>query len=229
MLERLADPALRARIIDDITVDGTDPSARPVREFDASKILISSVPDGPNKQYEGMVLQDIATERAVRPAEAALHLLEGEGGNVQMVVFSMSEDDVRRVMRHPAAAVASDGWTLDPQAGGKPHPRSYGTYARTLGKYVRDEGVLTLEDAVRKMTSLPAQRLRDFARGLIRPGSVADIVVFDPDRIRDRATFENPHLFCEGVSHVVVGGRLVIDDGDDTGAEAGRVLRRRHG
>ena len=229
MLERLADPDLRQRIIDEITVDGADGSARPVREFDAAKILISAVPDGPNKRYEGMVLEDIAAERAIRPAEAALHLLEREGGYVQMVVFSMSEDDVRRVMRHPAAAVASDGWTLDPQAGGKPHPRSYGTYARTLGKYVREEGVLSLENAVRKMTSLPAQRLRAFDRGLIRPGTVADLVVFDPDRITDRATFENPHRFCEGVSHVAVAGELVIDEGEDTGAAAGRVLRARHG
>jgi N-acyl-D-amino-acid deacylase len=229
MLERLADPELRQRIIDDITVDGTGPSGRPAREFDAAKILISAVPEGPNKRYEGMVLQDIAAERSIGAAEAALDLLEREGGYVQMVVFSMSEDDVRRVMRHPAAAVASDGWTLDPQAGGKPHPRSYGTYARTLGKYVREERVLSLEDAVRKMTSLPAQRLRTFDRGLIRPGAVADVVVFDPDRIGDRATFENPHRFCEGVSHVAVAGRLVIEDGQDTGATAGRVLRPRHG
>jgi N-acyl-D-amino-acid deacylase len=229
MLERLADSQLRQRIVDEITADGADPATRPVREFDASKILISSVPEGPSKQYEGMLLVDIAAERSIRPAEAALHLLEREGGDVQMIVFSMCDDDVRRVMRHPAAAVASDGWTLDPQAGGRPHPRSYGTYARVLGKYVREDGVLTLEDAIRKMTSLPAQRLRAFDRGLIRPGTVADLVAFDPDRVADRATFEDPQQFCDGVSHVAVAGQLIIDDGEDTGATAGRVLRLRHG
>jgi N-acyl-D-amino-acid deacylase len=226
MRERLADADLRQRIIDEITAEGTDPAIRPAREFDAGKILISSVPEGPNKRYEGMLLHDIAAEQSIRPVDAALQLLERDGGHVQMVVFSMCDDDVRRVMRHPAAAVASDGWM---QAGGKPHPRAYGTFARVLGKYVREDGVLTLEDAVRKMTSLPAQRLRAFDRGLVRPGAVADLVVFDPDRVADRATFEDPQQFCDGVSHVVVAGQLVIDDGEDTGAIAGRVLRRGHG
>jgi N-acyl-D-amino-acid deacylase len=143
-----------------------------------------------------------------------------------MIIFGMSEDDVRRVMRHPAVAIASDGWTLNPAAGGKPHPRSYGTYARVLGHYVREEGVLRLEEAVRKMTALPAQRLRRYDLGLIRPGCRADLVVFDPDRVADRATFADPHQYCDGVTHVMVNGQLVIESGQDTGAAAGRVLRR---
>jgi N-acyl-D-amino-acid deacylase len=224
MLRRLADPGLRSRIRDEIS--GSTPQSQTGREFDADTILISAVPDGPGKRYEGRMLRDIAAERGEQPVDAALHLIERERGAVQMIIFSMSEDDVTRVMRHPAVAVASDGWTLHPSAGGKPHPRSYGTYARVLGKYVREDGVLRLEEAVRKMTSLPAQRLGGFDRGLIRPGCVADLVVLDPEHVADRATYQDPHQFCAGVRHVVVNGTAVIEDAHDTGARAGRVLRR---
>jgi N-acyl-D-amino-acid deacylase len=195
---RLADPALRLRIRGEL-VDRPDGTPRSSREFDPQTIMVSYVPAGPHKRYEGLMLTEIAAERQQEPVDAALHLLEREGGAIQMIIFAMSEDDVRRVMRHPAVAVASDGWTLSPKAGGKPHPRSYGTYARVLGRYVRDERVLSLEEAVRKMTSLPAQRLGRLDRGLIRPGCAADLVVFDPER--------------------------VIEDGIDTGSKAGRVLR----
>lgn len=205
--------------------DRPDGTPRSSREFDPQTIMVSYVPDGPHKRYEGLMLTEIAAERQQEPVDAALHLLEREGGGIQMIIFAMSEDDVRRVMRHPAVAVASDGWTLSPKAGGKPHPRSYGTYARVLGRYVRDERVLSLEDAVRKMTSLPAQRLGRLDRGLIRHGCAADLVVFDPERVIDRATFEDPHQFCDGVTYVVVNGQLVIEDGIDTGSKAGRVLR----
>lgn len=225
MLRRLADPRARAQIRAEIA--GTAPAARSLnREFDPAGIMISAVPDGSHKPFEGMMLADIAAARGEDPIDTALHLLERERARVQMVVFAMAEDDVRRVMRHPAVAIASDGWTLSPHAGGKPHPRSYGTYARVLGRYVREHGVLSMEEAIRKMTSLPAQRLGRYDLGLIRPGCAADLVVFDPARVVDRATFEDPHRFCEGVLHVTVNGRIVIDDGRDTGAAAGRVLRR---
>jgi N-acyl-D-amino-acid deacylase len=137
----------------------------------------------------------------------------------------MSEDDVETVMRHPCVAVASDGWTLAPVAGRKPHPRSYGTYARVLGHYVRERGTLPLVEALRKMTLLPAQRLGLADRGRIAPGCKADLVAFDPETIDARATFEEPHRFAVGVHHVLVNGGLVIEDGQDTGLAAGRVLR----
>jgi N-acyl-D-amino-acid deacylase len=222
LLARLADPPTRQRIRAEMAGGGAPGG----REFEPEAIMISAVPPGPDAGYEGMMLAEIAAARGEDPVDAALGLLERHRGAVQMVVFSMSEDDVRRVMRHPAVAIASDGWTLAPQAGGRPHPRSYGTYARVLGRYVREEGVLRLEDAIRKMTSLPAQRLGRRDLGLIRPGCVADLVVFDPDRVADVATFQQPHRFCAGVSHVVVNGQVVIEDGRDTGARAGRVLRR---
>jgi len=223
---RLADPELRARIRAQILGAESGQARAPGREFDPASIMISQIPEGPNKQFEGRWLGEIAAAWNLEPVDAALRLLEAERGGIQMIVFSMSEDDVRRVMRHPAVAVASDGWTLHPSAGGRPHPRSYGTYARVLGRYVREEGVLRLEEAVRKMTSLPAQRLGCLDRGLIRPGCMADLVVFDPAQVADRATFEDPHRFCAGVAHVIVNGQLVIDEARDTGAPAGRVLRR---
>jgi N-acyl-D-amino-acid deacylase len=227
MAARLADPAARGRIRAALTGSGTEAggAAGAAREFDPESIMIASVPDGVDRSYEGLMLTEIAAMRGEHPADTALHLLERGRGGVQMIVFSMAEEDVRRVMRHPAVAIASDGWTLSPAAGGRPHPRSYGTYARVLGKYVREEGVLSLEEAVRKMTSLPAQRLRCDDRGRLRPGCVADLVVFDPERVADRGTFQAPHQFCEGVSYVAVNGQLVIEQ--DTGARAGRVLRRR--
>ncbi|OFX33003.1 MAG: hypothetical protein A2Z07_10005 [Armatimonadetes bacterium RBG_16_67_12] len=229
MVARLADPATRGRIRADLVGSGTEAggAAGSAREFDSESILIASVPDGVDRGYEGVMLTEIAAMRGEHPSDTTLHLLERGRGGVQMIVFTMSEDDVQRVMRHPAVAIASDGWTLSPAAGGRPHPRSYGTYARVLGKYVREEGVLSLEEAVRKMTSLPAQRLRCYDRGLIRPGCVADLVVFDPERVADRGTFQAPHQFCEGVLCVAVNGQIVIEQGQDTGARAGRVLRRK--
>jgi N-acyl-D-amino-acid deacylase len=128
-------------------------------------------------------------------------------------------------MAHPQVAIASDGWTLDPDAGGTPHPRSYGTYVRVLGEYVREQGVLPLEEAVRKMTSLPAARLGRDDLGVIREGARADLVAFDPTRVADRATFEAPHRFAVGVEQVIVNGQVVIDGDTDTGAVAGTVLR----
>jgi N-acyl-D-aspartate/D-glutamate deacylase len=122
--------------------------------------------------------------------------------------------------------VASDGWTLSPDEGGTPHPRSYGSFARVLGHYARDEEVVPLEEAVRKMTSLPARRLRMRDRGAVRPGCRGDIVVFDPVAVIDRATYEEPHQFCAGVHRVYVDGSEVVRDGQDTGLAAGAVLQR---
>ncbi len=218
MLARLQDPKEHALVAKDVAELRTD--------FDLGTVMIGHLSVGPNKQYEGMMLKDIAALRAEPLAVAALYLLQAERGSTQMISFNMSEEDVRTVMRHPMVSVASDGWTLGPKAGGKPHPRSYGTYARVLGRYVRDEQVLTLEEAVRKMTSLPARRLRAHDMGLVRPGFKADLVVFDPEKISERATYRDPHKFCEGVVDVVVNGQLVIDGGEDTGARAGRALRR---
>jgi N-acyl-D-amino-acid deacylase len=138
----------------------------------------------------------------------------------------MAEQDLERVMRHPATMIASDGWVQILNQG-VPHPRSYGTFARVLGVYVRERNVLALEDAIRKMSSFPAQRLRMLDRGVLRPGMKADIVVFDPSRVRDMATFEKPHQYAAGFSSVVVNGALVFDGKMMTPARPGQVLRRK--
>lgn len=206
-------------------LDGPN-DGRPKRDFEPETIMISSVPDDAPAGLAGKTILALAIDKGEAPVDTMLRLLADHGGGVEVVIFAIGEDDIRRVMRHPEIAVASDGWTLHPDAGGTPHPRSYGTFARVLAHYVREEGVLTLEEAVRKMTSLPARRLRLTDRGVIRPGARADLVVFDPARVRDTATFTQPHQFCEGVHHVYVNGTPVIRDGADTGLAAGEVLRR---
>jgi N-acyl-D-amino-acid deacylase len=146
---------------------------------------------------------------------------------VDMIRFGLSEDDVRTIMRHPWVMVGSDGSALAPYGTlgkGKPHPRNYGTFPRVLGHYVREEGVLGLETAVSKMTGLPAWRLGLWDRGLLRPGFWADLVLFDPERIRDMATFADPHRYPEGIELVVVNGVVTVEGGEHTGARAGQVL-----
>jgi N-acyl-D-amino-acid deacylase len=194
------------------------------REFDPAGILLAGVPAGPNKPFEGRYLADIAAELRSDPLDTALRLIAEEGAGITMVVFGMSEADVRRVLTHPAVAVASDGWTLDPAAGGVPHPRNYGTFTRVLGHYVRDEGVLTLPQAIHKMTGLPAQRLGWRRRGTLRDGAVADLVVLDPSTVADLATFSDPHRLSTGITHVFVNGRPVFENGEATGFRPGRVL-----
>ncbi len=223
MRKRLADSATHARIYQAIANADPDTGAR---QFSPETIMISGVPEGPNKAYQGLMLSEIAAQRQQDMIETALYLLESEPEGIGMIVFTMSEDDVRRVMRHPAVAVGTDGANINPSHGGSSHPRNYGTFPRVLGKYVREEHVLSLPEAIRKMTSLPAQRLRRFDMGLVRPGCIADLVIFDPDTVQDRATFPEPHQYARGISHVLVNGTLVIEEGEDTGAKAGRVLRR---
>jgi N-acyl-D-amino-acid deacylase len=141
----------------------------------------------------------------------------------------MSEDDVRAVMRHPLAMFGSDGWVLAPEgplAEGKPHPRCYGTYPRILGHYVRDVGLLTVEEAVHKATYRPAEKLGLRTKGRVQVGADADLAVFDPAAVREEATYADPHRFPVGIEHVLVGGEPTVRDGRHTGARVGRVLRR---
>ena len=177
------------------------------------------------QQYEGMRVVEIAAALGVAdPADVVIDLMAAEGGSISGVFHTMSEEDVRLIMRQPWVSVASDGSAINLEAAGVPHPRNYGTVPRVLGHYVRDEGVLGLEDAVRKMTSLPAQVLGLADRGQVREGFVADIAVFDPARIAETNSFENPKSSAIGIPYVLVNGTLVIDDGEHTGARPGRVL-----
>jgi dihydroorotase/N-acyl-D-amino-acid deacylase len=171
-------------------------------------------------------LSQVAQARGMAPtpenaAEVVAWLIEQ--GSCQGVFHAMGEEDLLRIIVHPATMIASDGEV--PIFGrGAPHPRSYGTFARVLAVYARDKKVLTLQEAVRKMTSFPALRIGLTDRGVLRPGMKADIAVFDPARVRDAATFEKPHQYAEGYSHVIVNGQVVYENGAMTSARPGRVL-----
>ncbi len=217
--KRLGDAQQRKKIAGDI-LDSARRSKRP----DFSYAVVSR--HETDASLNGKNLSAINREKG-RPAtieaevETMLDLLES--GGAQMVFHGMNEDDVRTIMRYPFNAVASDGGIQDGK--GLPHPRSYGTNARVLGKYVRDEKIITLEDAIRRMTSLPAQKFQLKDRGLLRVGSAADIVIFDDKKIIDMATFDNPHQFSTGISHVFVNGKSVIDAGRHTGMRNGAALK----
>ncbi len=188
-------------------------------------IAMARVSQPENKQYEGMRLVEIAAMRGEEdPADTMISLMASEDGSISGVFHNQSEENVRLIMKQPWVSIASDGSAIDLDAPGVPHPRSYGTNVKVLGHYARDEGVLTLEEAVRKMTSLPAQALGLKDRGLIREGLAADIAVFDPLTVRDTNTFEYPKSYAAGVPFVLVNGVLVVDKGEHTGARPGRVL-----
>jgi len=173
---------------------------------------------------------EVAESRGTHPVDAYCDLiLENEGVAMQVYRHQLDEGVTSKALRHPAMLVGSDGWALAPHGDlfvGTPHPRCYGTYPRILGRYVREEGALTLQEAVRKMTSFPAQRLGLRDRGLLREGSWADIVVFDPERVKDNAIYDRPHWYPRGIEHVLVNGRVVVEKGEHTGTLAGRVLRK---
>ncbi len=218
--ERLSAPETRARI-KTVIVDKikTDRGAG-----DPKNIQIASC--GWDASLAGKTLSDIAAERGLEAsienaADIAMEMVSK--GGCSAIYHAIDERDVERIMRYPFTMIASDGGVVVFGAG-VPHPRNYGTFARVLSRYVRERNTLTLEDAVRKMTSLPAGRFRVFDRGLLRPGMKADLVVFDPKRVRDAAEFGKPHQYAEGFVHVFVNGRPVLRDGRMTGERPGRVL-----
>ena len=179
-----------------------------------------------NRQYEGKRIAEIAKLRGdADPMDTCIDLMAEEGGSISGIFHTMSEQDVRMVMKLPWVAIASDGSAINLDAAGVPHPRNYSTNVRVLGHYVRDEKVLSLPEAVRKMTSLPAQILGLKDRGQIKEGFAADLAIFDPARVRETNSFEKPKSYADGVPYVVVNGVLVIDQGQHTGARPGRALR----
>lgn len=191
------------------------------RRGGASAILIAHY--RPDRSLEGRSLQEIADAKGTPPVRAALELIAAQSPSI--VSFNMSEDDIAELMRQPYTMTSSDGG-LVAMGEGKPHPRNYGAFARKLSRYVRERGTVTLEHAVRSMTSLPAAVFGMKDRGVIREGAAADIVVFDPARVVERSTYTDPHQLAEGMAYVVVNGQLVIDGGTFTSARPGTVLRR---
>ncbi|MCX7816838.1 MAG: D-aminoacylase [Syntrophales bacterium] len=192
-------------------------------------VIISSVASKRNRHLVGKSIAQAAKESNKEPFIFVRDLLIDEENQVWMINFSLNEDNFRRIIRHPLVVVGSDGWARAPYGvlgKDKPHPRSYGTFPRILGKYVREEKVLTLEQAVEKMTSITARKFGLYGRGCLKEGYFADIVIFDPDRVIDRATWTNPHCYPEGIPYVIVNGIPVIYEGEHTGNLPGRVLRK---
>jgi N-acyl-D-amino-acid deacylase len=215
LLTRLRDSQMRAKLASYLNHEGDEGSPN---EWD--RILITNVRTSRNKRFEGRYVSQIAEELGKGPAETVLDLVLEEDNSVTMATFTMDEEDVKTIMRSPLGMVCTDGIVL-----GKPHPRAYGSFPRVAGRYVR-EGVLRLEEAIRKMTSYTAQTHGLTDRGILRPGLAADITIFDPDKIEDTATFENPIQHPRGIEYVIVNGVVTVDRGKHNGGRAGRVLRR---
>ncbi|HEX9603384.1 MAG TPA: D-aminoacylase [Myxococcales bacterium] len=218
LVARLRDPALRDRI-----------ASETGRDLDAESILLVSCVDPGLKKLMGKRLSEVAREMELSPELALMQLVLQDRGKVGVARFSMKEEDVQTALRQPWVAADTDygARAADGPFGGEgAHPRAFGTMARILGHYVRDVKLFTLEEAVRKITSLPARRMGVWDRGVLRPGAYADLVVFDPDRIEDTATFEQPQKYPPGVETVVVNGRVVLHQGKRTPERPGRPLLR---
>ncbi len=227
VVARLKDPKVRAEIRADIEhglAGWEDNEVQNVGGWHG--VLVASLQKAENKKYEGKRMDEVARMMGEDPLDALCDLLISEGGSADAIYFSMSDADVEYAMKQPWVGVGSDGIASSPAMTflGKPHPRFYGTFPRLLGVYVREKKVLTLPDAIRKMTSLAAQITGLADRGLLRPGMAADIAIFDPATVADKATFEDPLQYAVGIPYVIVNGVVVIDQGQHTHAHPGRVL-----
>jgi len=221
LLKRLAAPELRERL-------ETEIEREMLVRGGPERVLIAGVGSAKNAGVSGQTLAQIAQGWGLSPAAAVVRLLLEEKAAVGAVYFSMAEDDVEAILADERVAVGSDGRGMNAEAdaGEATHPRSYGTFARVLGRYVREKGLLSLETAVYKMTGLPAERLRLTDRGRLRPGLAADVTVFDPAQVADRADFANPHRYATGIEYVFVNGCPIVAAGRLTGRAGGRVLRK---
>jgi N-acyl-D-amino-acid deacylase len=223
IMRRLADPAMRTKMITDMQTGGF------ARGMEWDQVLITSSPK--QTDYEGCYVSDLAAKANKPPHDWVFDALLETRLDMGMAVFGMSEENRQREIQCPAMMICTDGYgmaTTGPLSRGVPHPRNYGAFPRVLGRYVRDLKAVTLEEAVFKMTGLAAQKLRLKDRGMIRPGFAADLVVFDPDAVSDCATYDNPHQYARGISHVIVNGQFVIRDADHTGAKPGIVLKNKN-
>ena len=225
---RLKDPATRAQIRNDLETSSSSFDNLWRSAGGASGVLVASVLSPDLKRYEGKTIAQIAQMENKDPLDAALDLVMADRDNVGALYFMMNEDEVRLAMKQPWVSVGTDHPEVSPTgplSEGKAHPRGYGSFARILGKYVRDEHVLTLEDAIRKFTSLPAQQAKLENRGVLRPGYFADITIFNPATVKDVATFEDPNRTSVGFEYVFVNGVLALEHDKVTGQMGGRPLR----
>jgi N-acyl-D-amino-acid deacylase len=221
-VKRLRDPAVRKKIAPEIHNSIME------RTGSAEKVLVIGFNTDSLKYLTGKTLAEIAAIRKKSPEETVMDLVIDDGSRIGVVYFSMSEDNVKRQIALPWMSFCSDGGSYATEGlflKFSTHPRAYGNFARLLGKYVREEKVITLEEAVHKLTEFPASNLKLKRRGSLKQGYYADVVIFDKDKIIDNATFDNPHQYATGMVHVFVNGVQVIKDGEHTGAKPGRVVR----
>ncbi len=221
-ISRLRNPADRARIQSEL-------QAKYAADY-WGKVLISRVLTDANRSCEGLMVAQVAEKRGIEPVEAMMDLLAEEKLQVEILIFMMNEENMRRILQKDYVMVGSDSGALThkpPLGAGRPHPRNFGTFPAVLGNLARDEGLFPVAEAIRKMTSAPCQRLGITDRGVHAAGMKADLVIFDPGRILDKTTYEVPIAYPDGIKMVFVNGEAVIEDGEHTGARSGRALRKR--
>jgi N-acyl-D-amino-acid deacylase len=229
LIARLKDPSLRPRLESEILhgIPGSNWYDHYTATGGWDGMLLVSFSNPKYKQYEGKRMSDVIAAIGKPPVDVLFELLEENRGSVPTVYFHHSEEDMKFALRQPFVSIGSDGTAVTetgPLAAGNPHPRYYGTFPRVLGKYVREEKVISLEEAIRKMTSANTAKIRVFDRGLLRPGQWADVTVFDAIKIIDHATYEKPHQYATGVEYLLVNGKVVLDHGRHTGARPGAIL-----
>jgi len=227
-IKRMSDPATRQRIIQEMRAPSTGWESLYRQSGSPDRILLIAFKNESLKPLTGKTLAQVAEIRGRSPEETAMDLLIEDSGQVLAIYFSQSEENLKKTLPLPWLSFCTDEAAYAPEGtflGSGAHPRAYGTYPRILGKYVRDEKLMTLSEAIRKMSALPAETLRIERRGRLQKGYFADIVVFDPEKVRDLATFEDPHQYATGIVHVLVNGVQVLRDGEHTGAKPGRVVR----
>jgi len=224
---RLQDPAIRKKVIEEMKSDTTDWENLMRAAGSADNLLFTGFKNDSLKYLTGKTLAEVALMRNTSPEETVIDLVVQDGSRVGTVYFLMSEENVKRQIALPWMSFGSDAGSMSPEGvflKSSTHPRAYGNFARLLGKYVRDEQVISLEEAVYKLTSLPASNLKIKNRGFLKPGYYADLAIFDPKKIQDHATFEKPQQFASGMTHVFVNGKQVLKDGKHTGKLPGKVV-----
>jgi N-acyl-D-aspartate/D-glutamate deacylase len=229
MLQRLKDPRQREKIKRDMV----DPDARDwenqwVGSGGPAGVMLSTVLDASLRKYEGMTLEQIGAQMGKDPRDAVMDLVLADSGQSDVIISIMREDDVRTALADPTIAIGTDSGARaedGPMSVSKSHPRGWGSFPKILAKYVREERLLTLEEAIRRFTSRPAWRVGIADRGLLRPGMKADITIFDPGGIKDMSTYEEPAHYSQGIRYVLVNGKAVVSEGKITDARPGQVIR----
>jgi N-acyl-D-amino-acid deacylase len=226
--QRLQDPTIRERLITEIATPTDAWENLYLAAGSAENVILVGFKNPDLKHLTGNTLAEVALMRGTSPEITMMDLVVEDGSRVGTIYFLMSEDNVKKKIAKPWMAFGSDAASLAPEGVfllSNPHPRAYGTFARLLGKYVRDEKVISVQEAIRKLTSFPAENLSIRDRGALKVGYFADIAIFDPAFIQDHATFAEPHRYSTGVQHVIVNGIPVLLDGDHTGALPGRFVK----